>query len=96
MSLTGEGRRDSENPNIPSRIPSSGLLSPRLNLKILNVALLRLRFRSIDADKSDPNQGAIPVHLFFPSPLVRQSEDNFTLLKIDPVDPYRELLAYFE
>jgi hypothetical protein len=54
--------RDSENTNLPSRIPSSGHLWLRLNRKILNVALLRLRFCSIGAAKSNPNPGAIQVY----------------------------------
>jgi hypothetical protein len=54
--------RDSENTNLPSRIPSSGHLWLRLNRKILNVALLRLRFCSIVAAKSNPNPGAIQVY----------------------------------
>src|SRR6266567_6007347 len=38
--------------------PSSEHLCPALNRKILDVALLRLRFRSIGQAKSAPNPGA--------------------------------------
>ncbi|MCA1765108.1 MAG: hypothetical protein LC633_02485 [Desulfobulbaceae bacterium] len=43
------------------KFPASGHLWSRLNRKILDVALLRLRFCSIVATKSDPNPGAIQV-----------------------------------
>ena len=49
--------------------PVFGHLWPCLNHKILDVALLRLRFCLIGATKSDPNPGAIQVYLYFPSPL---------------------------
>ena len=47
--------RDSELTNIPFYISSSGRLYHPFNHKILNVALLRLRFCSIRGGKSDLN-----------------------------------------
>ncbi len=46
------------------RIPSSGHLCLLLNRKILELALLVLRFCSIEAGKSDPNVGANSVKSF--------------------------------
>jgi hypothetical protein len=46
----------------------SGHLWPQLNRKILAVALLRLRFRSIVATKPDPNLSASMQHLFLDGP----------------------------
>ncbi len=69
--------RDSENTDIPSCIPALGYLWLCLNHKILDETQLCLRFRSlassltcsIDIAKDSPNQGAIQVHQYFPSPL---------------------------
>ncbi|MFA7059193.1 MAG: hypothetical protein WC156_00055 [Pedobacter sp.] len=47
--------REPEKTNIPFYIPSSGRLCRPFNRKILNVALLRLRFCSIRDDKFDLN-----------------------------------------
>jgi hypothetical protein len=47
--------RDSELTNIPFYISTSGHICRPLNHKILDVALLRLRFCSIRNDKSDLN-----------------------------------------
>src|ERR1035441_6294658 len=49
------GVRDSELTNIPFYISSSGHICRPFNHKILDVALLRLRFCSIRNDKSDLN-----------------------------------------
>jgi hypothetical protein len=49
--------------------PAFGLLLPLLNRKILDVALLRLRFCSILAIKSASKSGAIPKGLFTDKPL---------------------------
>jgi len=51
-------------------IPASGHLQPILNHEILDVELLRLRFRSIESTKSDLNQGANSNDLFISSPLI--------------------------
>jgi len=42
----------------------------QLNRKILNVALLRLRFRSIAASKPDPNLSIISAMLFLYRPSI--------------------------
>ncbi len=47
------------------RIPSSGHLRPLVNRKILELALLVLRFCSILAAKFGPNLGANSVKSFF-------------------------------
>src|ERR1039457_7261936 len=54
------GVRDSEQTNIPFYISSSGHLCRPFNHKILDVALLCLRFCSIRNDISDPNPSAKP------------------------------------
>ena len=51
------------------RIPSSGHLWPRLNHKILEIALLFLWFCSIGATKSNQNLSANSVNLFLREPL---------------------------
>ena len=47
------------------RIPYSRRLCPVLNRKILDIALLRLRFCSIVPAKSDINPGAITRNVIF-------------------------------
>jgi len=47
-----------------------GHLWTRLNHKILDVDLLRLRVYLISATKSDPDPGVIQVPYYFPSPLL--------------------------
>jgi hypothetical protein len=54
---------DSEEANIPSRIPPSGHFLLRLNRKILKVARLRLWSCAIDATEPDPNPDAMPACL---------------------------------
>jgi len=58
--------RDTGNTNVPFCISSSGHLCHSFNRKILNVALLRLRFCSIRHDKSDLNLSAKHCTLVFP------------------------------
>jgi len=50
--------------------PAFGLLLPLLNRKILDVALLRLRFCSILATKSASKSGAILKGLFTDKPFI--------------------------
>ncbi len=57
---TVEQLRDSEQTNIPFYISSSDHLCRPFNHKILDVALLRLRFCSIRNDKSGPNLSVKP------------------------------------
>ena len=52
--------RDSEQTNIPFYISDSDHLCRPFNHKILDVALLRLRFCSIRNDKSGPNLNVKP------------------------------------
>ena len=62
-------------------ITSSHHLWPRLNRKILDVALLRLRFRSIASAKSGANLRAKPANLFLRGPLLPKG--------LLPASPYR-------
>src|SRR3990170_6962863 len=52
----------------PFSISSSGHLGPLLNREILNVAGLRLRFRSIVASQSDPNLSGKCITYFIAGP----------------------------
>ena len=63
------GLRDCQKITWPSCISSSGRLWLQLNHKILDVALLRLRFCSIAAIKSDLKLSAILTLLYSDSPL---------------------------
>jgi hypothetical protein len=58
--LTKPLLREPEKTNIPFYITPSGRLCRSFNRKILNVALLRLRFCSIRNDKSDLNPSVKP------------------------------------
>ncbi len=69
--------RDSEQTNIPFYISTSDHLCRPFNHKILDVALLRLRFCSIRNDKSGPNPSVKPGYLsFFRVPKIVPMEDT--------------------
>src|SRR3990172_12492794 len=75
--VTLSGLRTRDEITDPFSISSSGHLGPLLNREILNVAGLRLRFRSIVASQSDPNLSGKCITYFIAGPYARSGHDPY-------------------